>query len=170
MKLERFIRSIPDFPRRGILFRDITPLLQNPLAFSRAVELLSSPYRKEKIDKVVSPEARGFILGGVLALELKAGFVPARKPGKLPYKTLRETYLLEYGEDALEIHEDALRKGERVLIFDDLLATGGTAEALCRLVEKKGGEIVGICFLIELGELKGRERLKRWPIFSLIKF
>ncbi len=168
--LKEFIRDIPDFPKKGILFRDITPLLANPSAFAKAVKGMISPFKKENIQKVVAIEARGFILGGAISLALEAGMVPVRKKGKLPYQTFKATYNLEYGEDAVEIHQDAIRKGERVLIVDDLLATGGTASAAVELVEKMGGEIVGIVFLIELTELKGRDKLKGYKVHSLLKY
>jgi len=169
-ELSKKIRSIPDFPKKGILFRDITPLLQDSLSFRRAVDLLAENYQDKDIDSVVSVEARGFILGSVLAYKLGVGFVPIRKPGKLPYKVEKVTYKLEYGEDSVEIHQDAVKEGDKVLIFDDLLATGGTAKAVCRLVERLKGEIVGVSFLIELSELKGRGKLKGYEVFSLIKY
>jgi len=168
--LSRRIRSIPDFPKKGILFRDITPLLQDSESFREAVDILSDKYRNEEVDLVVSAEARGFILGACLAYKLGVGFVPVRKPGKLPYEVEKATYELEYGEDTLEMHRDGVSKGDRVLLFDDLLATGGTARAICQLVEKLGGKIAGICFLIELTFLKGREKIKDYPVFSLIKY
>ena len=168
--LSRRIRSIPDFPKKGILFRDITPLLQDSESFREAVDILSDRYRNEEVDLVVSAEARGFILGACLAYKLGVGFVPVRKPGKLPYEVEKATYELEYGEDTLEMHRDGVSKGDRVLLFDDLLATGGTARAICQLVEKLGGKIAGICFLIELTFLKGREKIKDYPVFSLIKY
>ena len=168
--LSRIIRNIPDFPKKGILFRDITPLLQDSESFREAVDVLSDKYRNEDIDLVVSAEARGFILGAPLAYKLGVGFVPVRKPGKLPYEVEKATYELEYGEDTLEMHRDAVREGDRVLVFDDLLATGGTARAICQLVEKPGGKVTGICFLIELTFLKGRERIKDYPVFSLIRY
>jgi len=169
-ELSKKIRSIPDFPKKGILFRDITPLLQDSISFRRAIDLLVENYRGKDIDSVVSVEARGFILGSVLAYKLGVGFVPIRKPGKLPYKVEKVTYKLEYGEDGVEIHQDAIKEGDKVLIFDDLLATGGTAKAVCELVEKLEGEIVGVSFLIELSELKGRGKLKGYEVFSLIKY
>jgi len=168
--LSRRIRNIPDFPKKGILFRDITPLLHDSESFREAVHILSDKYRNEEIDLVVSAEARGFILGACLAYKLGVGFVPVRKPGKLPYEVEKATYELEYGEDALEMHRDAVREGDRVLVFDDLLATGGTARAICQLVEKPGGKVAGICFLIELTSLKGRGKIKDYPVFSLIKY
>jgi len=170
MELSEKIRSIPDFPKQGILFRDITPLLRDASSLRKAIRLLAARYRNKGIDTVVSAEARGFILGGAVACELKAGFVPVRKPGKLPYKVKKVSYELEYGEDTLEIHQDGVKKGDKVLVLDDLLATGGTAGAICDLVEELGGKIVGICFLIELAALKGRERLKAYDVLSLIKY
>lgn len=164
------IRSVPDFPKKGIVFRDITTLLKDKDAFARAVDILTERYRNVRIDKVVSVESRGYILGAVLAYRLKAGFVPVRKPGKLPAATIREEYALEYGTDALEMHTDALQPGERVLIHDDLLATGGTAQATSRMVEKLGGVISGISFLIELSFLKGRERLGNYDIYSVLHY
>ena len=168
--LENYIRNVPDFPKKGIVFRDITTLLRDADAFRRAVDSFYDHYRLMKIDKVVSVESRGFILGSPLAYRLGAGFVPVRKPHKLPAKTIREEYQLEYGQDALEIHTDAINPGEKVLIVDDLLATGGTISATCDLVRRLGGEIVGLAFLIELTFLKGRERLKGYDIHSLIAY
>lgn len=170
LNLKNYIRSIPDFPRPGILFRDITPLLSDKYALREAIRLLSAKFKKKGIDIVVAAEARGFILAGAVAQGLNAGFVPVRKKGKLPGKTYSETYKLEYGVDRFEIHRDAFKKGERVLVLDDLLATGGTARAIVNLVKKLGGKIAGICFLIELGELNGRKKLKGYPVYSLIKY
>ena len=170
IELKKHIRSIPDFPKPGILFRDITTLLKDKKAFKSAVESLVNKYKKKKIDKVVAVEARGFILGGVVAHKLGVGFVPVRKPGKLPWKTNSVTYALEYGTDTLEMHHDAINPGERVLIVDDLLATGGTVKAVTDLVKQLQGKIIGIAFLIELTDLKGREKLKDYPVYSLIKY
>ena len=170
MNLEKFIRDIPDFPKKGIVFKDITPLLQDAKAFAASIRKLYQKYKNKKIDVVVSVESRGFILGAVLAYRLKAGFVPVRKKGKLPYETHSVTYELEYGTDTLEIHRDAIKKGQRVLIVDDLLATGGTAQAVARLIEKMNGNVVGIAFLIELTFLKGREKIKDYPVHVLIKY
>ena len=170
MSLKDYIMNIPDFPKQGILFRDITTLLKNKLAFKLAVESLAAKYKGKKVDIVVAVEARGFILGGVLAHELGAGFVPVRKRGKLPWKTNSATYELEYGTDTLEMHHDAIKAGDRVLIVDDLLATGGTVKAVTDLVKQLEGEIIGIAFLIELTALKGKEKLKDYPVFSLIKY
>jgi adenine phosphoribosyltransferase len=170
MELEKIIRDVPDFPKQGIIFKDITTLLQDGEAFRQALNLMLKKYLNAKIDKVLGIEARGFIFGGVLAYKLGCGFVPARKPGKLPYRTIREEYTLEYGINALEIHEDSIKPGEKVLIVDDLLATGGTALAAAKLAEKLGGEVVGIEFLIELGFLHGREKLAKYPVSSLITY
>jgi adenine phosphoribosyltransferase len=164
------IRSIPDFPKPGILFRDITTLLQHKEAFKSAVNELVKKYINKKIDLVVAVEARGFILGGILAHKLNAGFIPVRKKGKLPWKTKSVTYELEYGTDTLEMHEDAIFPGSRVLIVDDLLATGGTVRAVADLVEHFKGKIIGIAFVIELVDLKGREKLSKYPVSSLVKF
>ena len=164
------VRDIPDFPKKGILFKDITPLLRDPNSFGRVVDEIVRKFSKKHIDLVACIEARGFIVGGAIAYKLGAGFVPIRKKGKLPYRTKRVTYSLEYGQDTLEIHEDAIHPGEQVLIVDDLLATGGTASAVLDLVTSLGGTVVGIVFLIELSSLKGRERLKGHNVSSLIEF
>ncbi|HEX21768.1 MAG TPA: adenine phosphoribosyltransferase [Actinobacteria bacterium] len=169
-ELKSIIRDIPDFPKKGIIFRDITPLLQRPETFSMAIDKIADNYKNTEIDLVLGAEARGFILGGALAYKLGAGFVPARKPGKLPYAVTKSIYNLEYGNDALEIHEDAIHKNHRVLIVDDVLATGGTAGAKVELTQKSGGIVVGIAFLIELVFLGGREKLADFDIFSLIKY
>jgi adenine phosphoribosyltransferase len=170
MDLYSHIRSINDFPKKGIVFRDITTLLKNFEAFNYAFERLYEKAKDLKIDKVVGIESRGFILGGALALRLGAGFVPVRKKGKLPAETVSETYYLEYGSDTVEIHKDAIQSGDRVLLHDDLLATGGTALAACKLIEKLGGKIVQASFLIELSFLKGRERLKDYEVFALLDY
>jgi adenine phosphoribosyltransferase len=162
------IRSIPDFPKQGILFRDVTTLLKDKRGFKQAIQCLAAKYRDARIDKIVCIEARGFIFGGALAYELGCGVVVIRKPGKLPAETVSQTYQLEYGTDRIEIHKDALDKGDRVLVVDDLLATGGTARAAADLVERLGGMIVGCAFLIELGDLKGRNLLSKYEVFSLI--
>ncbi len=167
-RLRAFIRPVPDFPKRGILFRDITPLLLDPKAFGVAIDSLVKRYEGAGIDKIVGIEARGFIPGAVLASRLGAGFVPVRKPGKLPAGTIREGYTLEYGQDALEIHKDAISAGETVLIVDDLLATGGTAAATSRLVGRLGGKIRELVFLIELSFLNGRRELGGHPVHSLL--
>ena len=168
--LEKSIRNIPDFPKPGILFRDVTTLIQNKSAFKKSIDLLAKKYKDKKIDKVVGVEARGFIFGAALAHKLGAGFVPVRKKGKLPYKTISATYELEYGTDTLEIHKDAITSGERIIIIDDLLATGGTVKAVADLVKQLQGNIIGIGFIIELIDLHGRDKLKDYPLFSLVKF
>jgi adenine phosphoribosyltransferase len=168
--LKKCIRSIPDFPKPGIMFRDITPLLRNPAAFKEAVRRMCEPHEKGSVDVVIGAESRGFIFAGAMALELGAGFVPVRKKGKLPFKTTSATYDLEYGTDTLQMHTDAIGAGTRVLMVDDLLATGGTMAACCRMVEEAGGRIVGIEFLIELGFLKGRDKLAGCPVRSQIVF
>jgi adenine phosphoribosyltransferase len=168
--LRSFVRDIPDFPREGIVFKDITPLLLDPLALDAAVTGLVAYAEPLGVDFVVAAEARGFLLGGALARQLGAGFVPARKPGKLPHDTVSAEYTLEYGINALEVHADALAGGARVLVHDDLLATGGTARALCDLVSELGAEIVGAAFLVELSFLKGRERLAPHDVYSLIEY
>lgn len=168
--MKGYIRNIPDFPKAGILFRDITTLLNDKYAFRAAINLLSAEFKDKGIDVVVAAEARGFILAGAVAEKLNAGFVPVRKKGKLPGKTYSATYSLEYGVDTLEIHGDAFKSGARVLILDDLLATGGTVKAMIDLVKQLNGKIMGICFLIELTELNGRDKLKGYSIYSLIKY
>lgn len=168
--LRRRIRNIPDFPKPGILFRDITPLLADGRAFRQAIDFIGERYADRKIDAVVGVEARGFIMGAALAYKLRAGNILIRKSGKLPYKTHRTTYALEYGTDTLEIHQDAFTPGQRVLIADDLLATGGTVSAAVDLVRQLGGEIVELAFLIELTALKGREKLKDHSVFSLLQY
>ncbi len=170
MNLSEFIRNIEDFPKAGVLFKDITPLLANKKATSFCLQQLVAMVEGKKIDKVVGIESRGFFFGTLLAQELNAGFVPIRKPGKLPYNTLKEPYQLEYGMDVLEIHEDAIKKGERVLLHDDVLATGGTAKAACNLIESLGGEIVQCNFLIELEFLRGNKKLKNQTVKSLLKY
>jgi adenine phosphoribosyltransferase len=170
MELERYIRHIPGFPKQGILFHDIMPMLQDPEALRYAVDKLAEFARGRQVDIVMGAEARGFILGAALAYVLGVGFVAARKPGKLPWTVTRCEYDLEYGTDALEIHSDAIKPGQRVLIHDDLLATGGTAEAKARLVEQAGGIVAGIAFLIELTELHGRDRLKGYDVYSLLEY
>jgi adenine phosphoribosyltransferase len=168
--LRALIRDIPDFPQEGIVFKDITPLLASPDGLRDAVAGLAEYARPLKPDCVIAAEARGFLLGPALALELGAGFVLARKPGKLPYETVSAEYLLEYGSDQLELHSDAIGDGARVLVHDDLLATGGTAAALCELVEQLGGQVVGCGFLIELAFLNGRTRLKPREVHALLSY
>jgi adenine phosphoribosyltransferase len=165
-----FVRDIPDFPKPGIVFKDITPVLASAEALDAAVVALADATRALEVDVVVGAEARGFLLGAALARELGAGFVLARKPGKLPHETVRAEYLLEYGTDALELHTDAVAQGARVLVHDDLLATGGTAHALCELVEQLGGVVVGCAFLIELGFLGGRSRLSGYEVSSILRY
>jgi len=162
------IRDIENFPKEGIIFKDITPLLMDPKGVEYVVDLLVDNLDGQQVDKVVGMESRGFFFGMLLAQRLGAGFVPVRKKGKLPYKTLSQTYDLEYGQDVLEIHEDAIAPGEKILIHDDILATGGTAEAVVKLVEHLGGSIVQLDFLMELGFLKGREKLKGHPVSSIL--
>lgn len=169
-ELRNYIRDIPDFPKEGILFKDITTLLKDKGALKKSIDLLAKKFRKERIELVVGAEARGFIFGAALAYKLGAGFVPVRKKGKLPAKTKRVEYALEYGTDILEMHEDAIRPGSRVLIVDDLLATGGTVRAVTDLVRSQEGVIVGVAFLVELKFLKGRNKLKGLPVYSLIKY
>jgi adenine phosphoribosyltransferase len=170
LELRRFIRDVPDFPKPGILFRDITPLLQSPVALRRTLEKMEALAAARRPDVVVGIESRGFLFGVPLAARLGVGFVPIRKPGKLPAETHQERYTLEYGEDAVEVHADAIAAGQRVLIVDDLLATGGTAAATTRLIERMGGEVVGLLFLIELEFLQGRELLPERPVDTLIAF
>jgi len=169
-ELRAKIRDIKDFPTEGILFKDITTLLKDGPAFRAVVDLLAERYRSARIDVVVGIESRGFIFGGPVAHQLGAGFVPVRKPGKLPSKTIDVEYELEYGRDALAIHEDAIQRGQRVLAVDDLLATGGTMAATLRLVEQLGGNVAGVAFMIELAFLHGREKLKNYPVHSLIVY
>ena len=168
--IENYIRDIQDFPKKGILFKDITPLLNDPKAREESLKLLVTDLKEEKIDVVVGAESRGFFFGMLIAHELNAGFVPIRKPNKLPAETIRASYALEYGTDSLEIHTDAIKKGDRVLIHDDVLATGGTAKAMCELVESLGGEIVQVNFLMEIEFLRGREKMKDYPVFSVLKY
>jgi len=168
--LKPLIREIPDFPKKGILFRDITPLLANPSGIALAVEMLANPFRGKNIDLVVGAESRGFIFGTAVACCLSAGFVLVRKPGKLPHKKVSMTYDLEYGTDTLEMHEDSILKDQRVLIVDDLLATGGTMKACSDLVERVGGKVVGLAVLIELAGLNGRQKLNGQAVHSVLKY
>jgi len=170
MKFENYIRDIQGFPKEGILFKDITPLLNEPIAREECLKILVDSLKGQKIDKVIGAESRGFFFGMLLAQELKAGFVPVRKPRKLPFTTISASYDLEYGTDSLEIHTDAIQKGDKVLIHDDVLATGGTAKALGDLVKELGGEIVQFNFLMELSFLRGREKIKESPIFAAITY
>ncbi len=166
MNLKDTIRTIPDFPKEGILFRDVTTLIKNPEAYHELIDRLAESLKGMEIDLVVGPEARGFVIGSALAYALGAGFVLARKPGKLPCKTIRHEYALEYGTDAIEIHEDAVKPGQRVVVVDDLLATGGTALATIRLVEQAGGEVVAARFAIELEELGGKDALRDYNLYA----
>jgi adenine phosphoribosyltransferase len=168
--LKELIRDIPDFPKEGIIFKDITPVLQNPAGLKEVVDKFSERYANQKVDVIVGAEARGFLFGPAVAINLGAGFVPVRKPGKLPYETASMTYDLEYGTDTLEIHKDAVKAGDNVLMMDDLLATGGTMAASCELVESLGGKITGCAFLIELGFLNGKDKLSKYDIFSLLQY
>jgi adenine phosphoribosyltransferase len=170
MDLKQHIRHVPDFPRAGILFYDITTLLREPSGFKATIDIMSTPYMDQGIDVVIGIESRGFILGGAVAERIGAGFVPIRKPGKLPAKALKESYDLEYGKDALEIHEDAIEPGQRILVVDDVLATGGTAAAAAQLVKKLGGELHGLAFLIELLFLNGKERLAGERVYSVLQY
>ncbi|KUG25644.1 adenine phosphoribosyltransferase [hydrocarbon metagenome] len=170
MDIKSLIRDVPDFPIEGIIFKDITTLLKSARGLNAVSDELFELAKGKQINKVVGIESRGFIFGGLLAEKLEAGFVPIRKPGKLPAETLSETYTLEYGEDKIEIHKDAIEPGDKVLLHDDLLATGGTMEAACKLIEKMGGEIVQISFLIELNFLKGREKLSKYDVHSLVQY
>lgn len=170
MDFKSFIRDVPNFPKEGVIFKDITLLLQNPEMLKQTAEALAQLLSDQKIDKVVGMESRGFIFGPILASKLNAGFVPIRKPGKLPSTTLSETYDLEYGTDTLEIHTDSITKGDRVLIHDDVLATGGTASAACKLVEKLGGTIVQCNFLIELSFLEGVSKIADYQVKSLLTY
>ncbi|MDP2209389.1 MAG: adenine phosphoribosyltransferase [Bacteroidota bacterium] len=169
-ELKNYVRNIHDFPKEGIVFRDITTLLKNPAAYHSAVNQIMEKFKDNKIDKVVGIESRGFILGAALAYNLGVGFVPIRKPKKLPAETIREEYQLEYGTDAIEIHKDAIVPAENILLHDDLLATGGTINAACNLIEKLGGKIAGISFLIELSFLNGRKLLDKYDVHSLISY
>jgi len=168
--LKKLIREVPDFPKKGILFYDITTLLKDKLGFATLIDALSEHYLPKKPDLVLGIEARGFIFGPALAYRLNTGFVPVRKPGKLPAETAKCDYALEYGTNTLEIHKDALQKGQRVIIVDDLLATGGTAEATARLATSLGAEVAGLGFVVELDFLKGREKLKQYDVFSLLHY
>jgi len=169
-KITDAIRDVPDFPKKGIIFKDIAPLLNDAKLFSETIELLAETVKRDSIDRIAAIEARGFIFGGALAARLNCGFIPIRKPGKLPFKTYMQEYALEYGTDMLEIHQDAVKNNERILLFDDLLATGGTALAATALIEKCGGVVSKVQFLIELSFLKGSKKLKNYPVDSLISF
>ncbi len=169
-EIEHYIRDVKGFPKEGILFKDITPLLGNPKAVDLCLNKLYDLLKDKNIDKVVGMESRGFFFGTLLAQKLNAGFIPVRKPGKLPYTKLSESYGLEYGTDTLDIHTDAIKKGERVLIHDDVLATGGTAEAVCKLVERLGGEIVQCNFIMQLNFLNGKEKIKQYDVKSVLEY
>ena len=164
------VRSIPNWPIKGVIFRDITTLLQDPKAFKEICQIFFNRYVNEKVDKIVGIDARGFLFGSVLAVELGIGFVPIRKKGKLPYKTISESYTLEYGEETIEVHEDAIDRGDRIVIIDDLMATGGTIAASAALVEKLGGDILECAFVIELPDLKGREKMGDRNLFAILEF
>jgi adenine phosphoribosyltransferase len=168
--LKQMIRSVPDFPKPGINFFDITTLLKEPAGLKATIEALSSPYVDARIETVVGIESRGFILGSAVAQQIGAGFVPVRKPGKLPARAIKEVYELEYGKDAIEIHADAIEKGQRVLIVDDVLATGGTAAATTRLVKQLGGDLYGLAFLIELAFLEGKKKLAGENVYSVLQY
>lgn len=170
MSIKEKIRTVSHWPVKGVMFRDITTLLQDPEAFQEVCDAFYNRYKDIKIDKIVGIDARGFIFGSVLAYKLKVGFVPVRKKGKLPYKTISVEYSLEYGKDVIEIHEDAIKKGDQVLIVDDLIATGGTIAATVQLVEKLGGQIIECAFVIDLPDLKGREKIKGYKVFALTEF
>ena len=170
MDLKSTIRTIPDFPKEGIMFRDITTLLKNGPALRECIDIFFQRYKDKAIDKVCAIESRGFIIGGALAYKLECGFVPIRKQGKLPAETLKKTYELEYGTDTLEIHTDAVDKGEKVVLIDDLLATGGTARACMEMLTQMGAEIVEIAFIIDLVDLKGKDKLTNYPVFAIMEF
>lgn len=168
--LKKLIRDVPDFPKPGIIFKDVTPLLQSPEGLREVVKVLAERYAGERIDKVIGIESRGFIFGAPLALRMGIGFVPVRKAGKLPWTKISQEYVLEYGKDRIEIHADALKPAERVLVVDDLLATGGTAQAVCHLVEKMEARVAGVAFVVELDFLNGRDKLQGRDIFSIIHY
>jgi adenine phosphoribosyltransferase len=170
MDLKKYIRDIPDFPQKGVMFRDITTLLKEPEPFKYVIDTIVDRYKNEKIDKLASVEARGYIFGGAIAYILNCGFVPVRKPGKLPAEKVSQEYELEYGKNVVEIHKDAIKPGERVLVFDDLLATGGTVQATCKLIETLGGKVVACVFISELTYLKGIEKLKDYDVFSMVHY
>jgi adenine phosphoribosyltransferase len=168
-KIKEKVRSIPDYPKKGVLFRDITPLLRDESLFRACIDAIAEHF-KGRVDAVAGVEARGFIIGSAVAYKLGKGFIPIRKEGKLPYDKVKKTYSLEYGEETIEIHKDALAKGERILLVDDLLATGGTAKASCELIESLGGKIAGVAFIIELTDLHGRDKLSGKEVFTLVKY
>ena len=170
MDLKQKIRNIPDFPKKGIVFRDITPLVRDSEALKYSVETMAGHYNGKEVDAILGAEARGFIFGSAVAYKMGIGFIPVRKPGKLPFKTCSASYNLEYGKNILEMHIDAVNAGDKILIVDDLVATGGTARAMAELVEKMGGEVIGFCFLVELEFLNPRKILEGYDIFSLVKY
>lgn len=170
MDLKKYIADIPDFPEPGVIFRDVTPLLANKDAYQESIQLISEFAKDKKVDVIVGPEARGFLFGCPVALALHCGFVPVRKPGKLPREVISQSYDLEYGSNEIQMHSDSIQAGQNVLVVDDLLATGGTVEAAITLIEKMGGNVVGTAFLIELEALKGRELLKDYDVFSVLKY
>ena len=170
MDLKKYIADIPDFPEPGVIFRDVTPLLANKDAYQESIRLISEFAKDKKVDVIVGPEARGFLFGCPVALALHCGFVPVRKPGKLPREVISQSYDLEYGSNEIQMHSDSIQAGQNVLVVDDLLATGGTVEAAITLIEKMGGNVVGTAFLIELEGLKGRELLKDYDVFSVLKY
>ena len=170
MDLKETIRSLPDWPIKGVIFRDLTTLMQNPQAFRKSCDILYERYKDMNIDKIVGIDARGFVFGAVLAYKLDIGFIPVRKKGKLPWKTIQKTYSLEYGEDTIEIHEDAIEKGEKVIIVDDLIATGGTIGATVKLVNQLGADIIECAFVVELPDLKGRDQIQGCKVFSITEF
>ncbi len=170
MELKDYIRNIKDYPKEGILFRDITTLLKDRDAFKLAIDEMAKQVKDKKIDLIVGAESRGFLIGSALAYKMNCGFIPVRKKGKLPYKTISEEYALEYGTDTLFMHEDAVKKGDNVLVVDDLIATGGTALAMIKMVERLGGNVIGSSFLIELEELNGRKEIEKYPVNVLIKY
>ena len=170
MDLKKYIKDIPDFPEPGVLFRDVTPLLADKDAYQESIRLLSDFAKEKKVDLVVGPEARGFLFGCPVALALNCGFVPVRKPGKLPREVVSQSYDLEYGSNEIQMHSDSIQPGQNVLIVDDLLATGGTVDAAVSLIEKMGGNIVGVAFLIQLEALEGRELLKDYDVYSVLKY
>ncbi|KPK63788.1 adenine phosphoribosyltransferase [candidate division WOR_3 bacterium SM23_42] len=170
MDLKKYIRNIPDFPQKGVMFRDITTLLKEPEPFKYVIDTIVDKYKDARIGKLVSVEARGYIFGGVIAYKLNCGFIPVRKPGKLPAETVALEYTLEYGKNTIEMHKDAIEPGERVLVFDDVLATGGTVQATCKLIERLGGQVVGCVFISDLTYLKGSEKLKDYEVFSLVQY
>ena len=170
MDLKKYIRDIPDFPQKGVMFRDITTLMKEPEPFKYVIDEVVEKYKDARIDKLVSVEARGYIFGGAIAYLLNCGFVPVRKPGKLPAETVGLEYTLEYGTNTIEIHKDAIEPGERVLVFDDVLATGGTVQATCKLIEQLGGKVIACVFISDLTYLKGSEKLKDYEVFSLVQY